>query len=452
MTAQFNGNNALEYLRVLAQEIGPRLSATAGEERATQYIEKTLSSFGLKTQVQEFTAPHDSMLEFNVEVLDPPSYGRVKSNPWLGSSNTPPEGLEGEIHFVEKSDLPYVGGEISGKIVVLPSMGLPSRAALEIVKYAPLAVVFVGASLSQQPHSFHLLMRKPEMNPPDRPPAFFITYSEAVHWKQAGVKRLRIVLRSETRPGKSHNVIAELPGNCQPDEIIVIGAHMDSVPEVPGASDNAAGVATMLELARVFAQKGSRRTLRFAAWGSEEGGGLGSSFYLIDLKKKTLQQKQDPAFIPEKQKTELEKILFNVNLDVLGLSVGHNVCHALGPEALQHYIRTLSIESGIPAEVTTDEYSSDNMTFAWMGIPSLSFTREGPGWDYMHSALDALDVVDATSLQRMGSLAEIYLERCAGNAVFWPFKREVPAEVQEDVRKFSIRVLERLGEDPALLN
>lgn len=66
------------------------------------------------------------------------------------------------------------------------------------------------------------------------------------------------------------NIIAEIPGTTNPDEIIVLGAHYDSEVNTPGADDNASGVAVMIELARRFADNPQPRTLRFIAFTNEE--------------------------------------------------------------------------------------------------------------------------------------------------------------------------------------
>jgi hypothetical protein len=68
------------------------------------------------------------------------------------------------------------------------------------------------------------------------------------------------------------NVVAELRGNARPEEIVIVGAHYDTLPEVPGANDNGSGVAGTLELARMFAGKAQAqaRTLRFVLFFNEE--------------------------------------------------------------------------------------------------------------------------------------------------------------------------------------
>lgn len=66
------------------------------------------------------------------------------------------------------------------------------------------------------------------------------------------------------------NIEAQLQGTSQPEEIVVIGAHYDSVFGSPGANDNASGVAALLELARLFKEASPARTLRFVAFANEE--------------------------------------------------------------------------------------------------------------------------------------------------------------------------------------
>lgn len=68
----------------------------------------------------------------------------------------------------------------------------------------------------------------------------------------------------------SSNVIAEIKGSIKPDEIVVIGAHYDSVFDCPAANDNGSGVATLLEIAAYCAQVKMDRTLRFVAFTNEE--------------------------------------------------------------------------------------------------------------------------------------------------------------------------------------
>lgn len=66
------------------------------------------------------------------------------------------------------------------------------------------------------------------------------------------------------------NLVAELPGRERRDEIVVVGAHYDTVPGSPGANDNGSGIAALISLARAFAGEAQGRTVRFAAFVNEE--------------------------------------------------------------------------------------------------------------------------------------------------------------------------------------
>lgn len=83
-------------------------------------------------------------------------------------------------------------------------------------------------------------------------------------------------------PVKLHNVIAEIPGTEQPDEVVVVCGHLDSWHQATGTTDNGTGVATTLEAARILMAVGAKpkRTIRFMLWGGEEQGLLGSRSYV----------------------------------------------------------------------------------------------------------------------------------------------------------------------------
>jgi Zn-dependent M28 family amino/carboxypeptidase len=101
---------------------------------------------------------------------------------------------------------------------------------------------------------------------------------------------------------ETENVIADTKTG-RTDRVVVLGAHLDSVPEGPGINDNGSGTATILEIALQMAKLGIKPTnqVRFAFWGAEESGLIGSEFYVNSLTKK---QQQD--------------IALNLNFDMVG--------------------------------------------------------------------------------------------------------------------------------------
>lgn len=66
------------------------------------------------------------------------------------------------------------------------------------------------------------------------------------------------------------NIVAQITGHSSPDEIVIVGAHYDTVPQTPGADDNASAVAMLIEVARLLAPTPHRRSLRFVAFPCEE--------------------------------------------------------------------------------------------------------------------------------------------------------------------------------------
>ncbi|MGB3632702.1 MAG: M20/M25/M40 family metallo-hydrolase [Rubrobacteraceae bacterium] len=94
----------------------------------------------------------------------------------------------------------------------------------------------------------------------------------------------RISVESDAGSGVTNNVIATLPGGDK-ENSVVVGAHLDSVPNGPGINDNGSGSATILEIAEELAQSEERprNQVRFAFWGAEELGILGSRHYVDEL-------------------------------------------------------------------------------------------------------------------------------------------------------------------------
>jgi hypothetical protein len=112
-------------------------------------------------------------------------------------------------------------------------------------------------------------------------------YNMIVRMLAAGIPvRLRVNVQSRylTADRNGYNVLAELPGSdpALKDEIVMIGAHLDSYHTAPGATDNADGSAVVLEAMRILSAIGTRprRTIRIALWGGEEQGLLGSRAYV----------------------------------------------------------------------------------------------------------------------------------------------------------------------------
>jgi len=108
--------------------------------------------------------------------------------------------------------------------------------------------------------------------------------------------RVFVVLTTFT----SENVIAELPGRND-DNVVMAGAHLDSVPAGPGINDNGSGSAALLELAQNLSNHRPVNTVRFAWWGAEELGLIGST-----------------QWVAQQSEEELDRIALYLNFDMIG--------------------------------------------------------------------------------------------------------------------------------------
>ena len=111
-----------------------------------------------------------------------------------------------------------------------------------------------------------------------------ISVSQAMGQQLANTPALVMRIRTDTFRGTatSYNVIAESVYG-DPDQVVIAGAHFDSVNAGPGINDNGSGVAALLEVAEQMAGVRTRNKLRFAFWGAYESGLVGSNYYVNNL-------------------------------------------------------------------------------------------------------------------------------------------------------------------------
>jgi Zn-dependent M28 family amino/carboxypeptidase len=108
--------------------------------------------------------------------------------------------------------------------------------------------------------------------------------TQAVGEQLAATPGLVLRLKTDTFRGmaETYNVFAETPGG-DPDNVVMVGAHLDSVDKGPGINDNGSGSAALLEVAEMMAKVKVENKVRFAWWGAEEFGLVGSDHYVYDL-------------------------------------------------------------------------------------------------------------------------------------------------------------------------
>ncbi len=198
------------------------------------------------------------------------------------------------------------------------------------------------------------------------------TYSGAARPLKAE-KRWKWSSRSSTaRTGTHHvNVLAEIPGAQKPGEAVLIGAHLDSWHAATGATDNAAGVAVMMEAVRLLQALGLRpsRTVRIALWSAEEQGLLGSKHHV---------QANYGTF--ENPKPAFSSLVAYLNLDsgtgrIRGASVfGPEEAAAVVAAALEPF-RDAGV-AGAAASSSRREGGTDSTSFSSAGLPAIGFFQD----------------------------------------------------------------------------
>ena len=171
---------------------------------------------------------------------------------------------------------------------------------------------------------------------------------------RSGDAEVRLSARTVSRKRETSNVIADTPGGNE-KRTLVLGAHLDSVSEGPGINDNGSGSATVLEIARQMSRLEiePRNRVRFAFWGAEELGLLGSKHYVDQLTRQ-----------------EVADIAAYLNFDMVGSpNFVRNVYE--GPDATEEVFTDYFASRGIRVEVNSAlDGRSDHGPFAAEGIPT----------------------------------------------------------------------------------
>ena len=434
----FDGERAFKDLEKLAVEFGSRPSGSDAEREPSRWIASEFEAIGLRTTLEEFEVTTGRVVSKKLEVLEPyrEEVG-CEVMPLYGS--TGPDGVVGDLIHLETLDEEHLTPDVRGKIILTSGRPKDRKKAYGILsKLKPLAIIII--------ESYPRILAKNLWGSAivkerfGEFPAVRVTYEDGLKLLEKGAKRAHLVARSEEAKVKSQNVVGELGGSERPEEIVIVGGHYDTIPKGPGAEDNAGGTALVMELARVFKEKGTKRTMRFIAWGCEELGLLGSRDYATKLRKASEKAKEED----EDAETELDRVRLCINLDVHGALLGTNSSRILGPPELTASVKLLSKETGTVFDVQEDVYSSDGTSLSAVGVPSVSFSRRAPTNVLMHSTEDDIRWLSPKALQAQGEFIERFLTRYVADAAGFPFKRKIPDDHRKKIEAYFKRTMRKL--------
>jgi len=202
------------------------------------------------------------------------------------------------------------------------------------------------------------------------------------------------------------NTIAEIPGNdpVLKDEVVMLGAHFDSVAAATGATDNAAGSGAMMEAMRILKAVGARprRTIRVALWGGEEEGLLGSRAYVRE-------HFGDPATMA--LKPEHAKLAAYFNSDngtgrVRGIWLQGNLDARNIFEQWMKPLADLGVVAAGPRSVT----STDHVSFDAVGLPGFQFMVDRLEYNSRthHSNMDVYDRVQRDDMVQQATVVAVF--------------------------------------------
>ena len=404
--AAMQGSMAYSIVESLTTEVGPRLAGTEAEARGRDWAVAKLEALGFKNvRVEPFTMQAWARGTERAELLSP--FPQPLSLTTLGGSvATPENGLEADIAvFATLTELEAAApGSLAGKIAFVShamqktqdgsSYGFHGRlrrsgASIAASKGAiAIMIRSIGTDSHRMPHTGS--MRYDDQI--TRIPAAALSNPDADQLERihARGQTMRVRLNLQPRPlgeVESGNVIVDIPGTESPDEVVIIGGHLDSWDLGTGAIDDGAGVAIATAAAKLILDSGKRprRSIRLILWGAEEAGLLGGFAYL------------------ERHRKDLEQQIIGSESD-FGAGRIWQLTSQVSDEAqpLVNKIAELLLPIGVaPGSKNAAGAGPDLTALVAAGMPSLRLHQNGNDYfDLHHTADDTLDKIDPQDLDQ----------------------------------------------------
>jgi len=402
--AALESDRAYEIVESLSTEIGPRMAGSEAEARAREWAVRMLRAQRFdNVRIEPFEIPYWARTFDGAFVISPapqPLYvaalGGSPATPAGGVEAeivrfdsiaalqaAPRESVEGRIAFIDEGFTRTQDGSGYGAAVVRRGRCAPEAQAKG-------AVACLIRSVGTHSHRFAHQGGSARQSDGASLPAAALSPPDADQLTRLltrGPVRVRVEIHVEVRDdAPSGNVIAEIPGRERPDEIVLIGAHLDSWDQGTGALDDGAGVGIVVAAARLIRElpRRPRRTIRVVLFGAEETGLHGANAYA--------QQHAD----------ELARHVIAGESD-FGADRIYRVRTRVGEGALPHIsvVRRALAPLGIIAGDNFAFGGPDMTPLRAAGVPILELSQNGLDYfNYHHTADDTLDKIDPEALRQ----------------------------------------------------
>ncbi|WP_243290164.1 M28 family peptidase [Bacillus sp. FJAT-47783] len=386
---RISADKIYHHIATLSEQ--PRVAGTESEWKAVQYIKNEFESYGYHTELQPFTfMSYEEPTNVSLTV----NGNRIETDPF---TYTPNGNVTGELVFVGLGSVEDVQGkDLSGKIALIKRGSFSFAEKVLNAANAGAEAVIIFNHIDGELHG--TLGGAND----DFVPVVSITKQEG----EALVSQLssgQAFTASVTVEGAnvsaktSHNVIATKKATHKKkdtNQMVIVGAHHDSVDGAPGANDDASGTAATLELARVMANMPTDTELRFVTFGAEELGLIGSYEYVDSL-----------------TEDEINRTVGMFQMDMVGSrDAGDLVMFTVDGE--KNIVTDLAASAGVRTGTPLtygQEGRSDHVPFYYAGIPAALFIHS-PVEPWYHSPEDTLDKISKEKLQETAEIvgASVY--------------------------------------------
>src|SRR6266576_3168931 len=410
-------SHAFQYLTELSDDIGARVTGTPSERKAEDWGAGKMKAIGLENVHKEKYQLWRGWTRGTAqgELLEPirrPLH--VDALGWTGS--TPAGGAEGEVVAANLFDIEEEvkhTSRLSGKIVLVVMKGAPKKDVdslfaifgdfLKAASKAGAVAVIAGQGGSKAVGMNLTHTGILGFDADYAIPVLSLTaedQGQLERYVESGKKvRVRFNVQNTftNGPAESANVVGEIRGRENPEQVLVVGAHLDSWDLSEGTTDNGTGSASVLASAEAIVRSGMkpRRTIRFVLFTGEEQGLDGSFAYL------------------KEHKAEMANHLGDLILDfgqgpVKGFQLGGRDDLV---ELFQPFVNSLSNFQKLQVDDKV-ESGTDTLPFSMGGLPGINMLQDTSDYRYTHhSAADALEAQQADVLTRNATLRAL--------AAFW---------------------------------
>jgi len=435
----FESSQAAPVFEMLTSSIGPRLTASPAHKRATEFARDRLASYGLENaRLEPWKFGRGWSLEkLTVEMVEPryvPLLGYADG--WSASTQGEIAGAPVLVAGKTAEEIAALGGKLKGAIVLTqpavkdfirsdrPQPSDPSYVP-ESAGYATNSTVRSLTAPSAPPSTAQrfaqslsaagaAVLLKPSRGEdgtvfvtgrdegPGAAPAVTLSgehYNMILRMLEQNIPvKLRVNVQTkfyDADQGNAYNVLAELPGSdpAVRDEVVMIGAHLDSWHTGTGATDNADGSTTVMEAMRILKASGlrPRRTIRVALWGGEEQGLLGSRAWVLE------------HLAGEKNKAARDKmdVYFNIDNGTGPIYGWYAQNDAAAKLIFDGWLEPLK-ESGARRNTLEAVGSTDHLSFIAAGVPGFNPIQDYVNYDVRthHTNMDTAERVNVADIRQ----------------------------------------------------